>query len=296
MNGIVSTVRVEIIFFNGVLSCKSLNPVNPAPVYLFWHVYFFPMYHIKNILFGPMKKLLVVFVLMTVFALSGKSQAITARLDGDIISLSDGRTFNIKKTKLFGAGAAIEMKAPLSAAVTVTQDDGKTIYSSEVPFTYDVQDFQLYDRYFKLEVTEGDKKWSIKLKNDNGFKMIIEEGAAGALVNDPMVSTSGNAAGTGSGNLSGATAGAATWAFFTEEGENFTMFLDGEKINASPSARVTAPNVSGNVKEVRIEFENSAIPKLSKRFPVIGGGTTSIAIRKSKKGEYQFKVIDAPQQ
>jgi len=233
---------------------------------------------------------------VTVIVLNGNSQAITAKLDRDVISISNGGTLKIRKTKLFGAGAEIEMKAPVGAAVTITQDDGKTIYSSEVPFTYAVQDYELYDKYFKLEVTEGDKKWSIKLKNDNGFRMILEEGESTMTVTEPNQMTSGASTVSTSGDTSGATAGSAIWAFYTDGGENFTLFLDGEKINASPSPRVTASNVTGNVKEARVEFENRAIPKLSKKFPVIAGGTTSVSIKKNKKGAYQFKVTDAPRQ
>lgn len=247
------------------------------------------------------------------------SGPITAKFSSDVISLSDGRTFNTKRTKLFGAGAGIEMIAPEGAQVTVTQDDGKEVYTNDVPFEYNVKDFSHYDKYFKIEVTEGSAKWSVKIKNNNGFKIVIEQGEGGAAVQtSEPAPTATSAASTGqsaaaegqgagkAGMAAGASAsgysaygqsqnaGDATWVIYSEMGEKFIAFVDGQQANGTPSARVSIPGLSGQNKQVRIEFEDASIPKILKRFPVVGGGETTIMIKKNKKGEFVMNAVSAP--
>lgn len=62
-----------------------------------------------------------------------------------------------------------------------------------------------------------------------------------------------------------------SWTFYSENGESFTLFIDSEKMNTSPQPRVVATGIKGIFKTVRIEFEDTRIPKVTKRVPLKPG-------------------------
>ncbi len=245
---------------------------------------------------------------------SNNAGPLTAKFDGQQISLSNGKTYIVKREKDASGmnGPQVIMKAPEGAAVTITQDGGKEVYNGEVPFVYTVKDWNYYNTYFKLEVTEGNQKWSVKMQNGTGYRLVIEQGSAATTTDEsaeePAASASTPAqygqpqnqykqpaqSGAAAGQAYGANkGGTGTWTIYSEMGENFTIFLDGQKINNTPQASVTA-TVTGTSKQIRLEFEDKSIPKILKRYPIIEGETT-IMVKQKKKGDYVFRVVSAPQ-
>jgi hypothetical protein len=77
---------------------------------------------------------------------------------------------------------------------------------------------------------------------------------------------------------------------FSEGGENFTLYLNGEAKNATASSRVVA-NVTEAPVSFRIVFQNSTIPELKKN-GFRQGKNCIYSIVKNKKSEYVLKVKD----
>ncbi len=76
---------------------------------------------------------------------------------------------------------------------------------------------------------------------------------------------------------------------FSEAGENFTLYLNGDQKNTSPAKRVVADNITEVPVSFRIVFENSVIPELTKKG--LRGGTHCLyAIVKNKKGEHVLRI------
>lgn len=78
---------------------------------------------------------------------------------------------------------------------------------------------------------------------------------------------------------------------FSEDGDNFTLFLNGEQKNDWPQANVKMTGLTGSLYSAKIRFENSSIPEVnSKMFAVEAGTEVTYVIRKNKKGEHVLKV------
>ena len=108
---------------------------------------------------------------------TSSSGPLTAKYEDGSIRLSNGKTYTVTRSKDPSGmnGPQVIMKAPEGASVTITQDGGKEVYTGEVPFVYEVKDWNFYNTYFKLEVTEGNQKWSVKLQNGTGYRLTITE-------------------------------------------------------------------------------------------------------------------------
>jgi hypothetical protein len=77
---------------------------------------------------------------------------------------------------------------------------------------------------------------------------------------------------------------------FTEEGENFTLMINGVRQNATPTTNVKVSNLSGDGVKVKVVFEK-ALPAMDK-FVMLNPGEHSVfAIRKNKKGEYALRMV-----
>lgn len=83
--------------------------------------------------------------------------------------------------------------------------------------------------------------------------------------------------------------GPGTVTVYSEDGEKFTLYLNGDRKNEAPSARVSAHNITEVAVAFRISFENSALTEIKKNG--IRQGTNCLyAIEKNKKGEYVLKM------
>jgi hypothetical protein len=85
--------------------------------------------------------------------------------------------------------------------------------------------------------------------------------------------------------------GVGTVTVFSEDGSKFTLYLNGDRKNASPDTRVVAANISEVPISFRIVFEDSKIPEITKR-GIRQGKHCLFAIIKNKKGEYVLRVGD----
>lgn len=78
---------------------------------------------------------------------------------------------------------------------------------------------------------------------------------------------------------------------FSEDGENFTLYLNGEQKNGSPASRVVVENVTEVPVSFRIVFQGGTIPELKKN-GFRQGANCLFSILKNKKGERVLRVKD----
>ena len=81
--------------------------------------------------------------------------------------------------------------------------------------------------------------------------------------------------------------------FFTEEGEKFTLYVNGAKVNDIPDTQVKAVAVSGDFTQVKIVFEIPGAPELKKGIMLDPGMEMSSLIKKNKKGKYVFRPVSS---
>lgn len=73
--------------------------------------------------------------------------------------------------------------------------------------------------------------------------------------------------------------------FFTENGENFTAFVNGVKQNEAPAPHVKAIGFLGEYAQVRIAFASPEIPEIKQGLMVEPGLESTYIIKRNKKGE-----------
>lgn len=77
---------------------------------------------------------------------------------------------------------------------------------------------------------------------------------------------------------------------FSENGERFTLFLNGEKKNNSPAANVKVSGLTGEFYQARIDFEDPSLPDFSNtNFAVQKGLEVTYVVKMNKKGEYVLR-------
>ncbi|MEZ5197931.1 MAG: DUF4476 domain-containing protein [Bacteroidales bacterium] len=82
--------------------------------------------------------------------------------------------------------------------------------------------------------------------------------------------------------------------FFSEDGYNFRVILDGKEINAEPQSRVEFIELDNDWAQVKIIFENRELPPVEKRISGVDadGKASSITwvIKENSKGKWQIKA------
>ncbi|MEO1051942.1 MAG: DUF4476 domain-containing protein [Bacteroidota bacterium] len=81
--------------------------------------------------------------------------------------------------------------------------------------------------------------------------------------------------------------------FFTEQGEEFTLFVNGQRINEAPKARVTAIGISGDFAQVKVDFLDGSLIDLKKGMLVDANQEMTTMIKQNKKGKYVFKPVSS---
>jgi hypothetical protein len=87
---------------------------------------------------------------------------------------------------------------------------------------------------------------------------------------------------------------------FSEDGENFYAFINGVKQNEKPLSNVKITGLNSEALNVRVEFENKALPKLKQNMMPESGFEHTVRIKKSMKGELKMQyfgkvaIADAP--
>lgn len=103
---------------------------------------------------------------------------LSATYTDGIIHISDGRMLTVTKSKTSGGWPSphVKMNAPTGARVSITYDDNNEKYNTEVPFDYEVKDYNNNNSYFRLTVDEGgpDKTWYVRLQNGTAYQLTIE--------------------------------------------------------------------------------------------------------------------------
>ena len=102
---------------------------------------------------------------------------LSATYSNGIITINDGRTLTVTKVKVTGMTyPRVKMTAPSNAAVTIKFDNSDEQSTADVPFQYEVKDYQNNNAYFTLLVDEGGPKktWKVKLQHVNGYDLHIE--------------------------------------------------------------------------------------------------------------------------
>ena len=77
---------------------------------------------------------------------------------------------------------------------------------------------------------------------------------------------------------------------FSEAGENFTLYLNGEKKNNSPQPNVKIQGLTSEFYQARVDFEDPMLKDFSEgNFVVEPGAEVTYIIKKNKKGEYVLR-------
>jgi len=77
-----------------------------------------------------------------------------------------------------------------------------------------------------------------------------------------------------------------TLTVFSEKGENFTVFVNGDQKNSTEADHVVVERLFGPSFKVRIVFSDASIPEINKTVFNSPGGELFYALRPGKKGEY----------
>ncbi len=77
---------------------------------------------------------------------------------------------------------------------------------------------------------------------------------------------------------------------FSEGGEKFTVYLNGEKSNSAPQANVKIQGLTSEFYQARIDFEDPMLSDFAEgNFAVQRGSEFTYIIKKNKKGEYVLR-------
>jgi len=79
---------------------------------------------------------------------------------------------------------------------------------------------------------------------------------------------------------------------FTEEGENFTLFLNGIQQNNKPQSTVKVQNILDNVQKIRLVFEDKNIQTISQNMFYETGKEYTYNVRKKNTAANKVKRID----
>lgn len=80
---------------------------------------------------------------------------------------------------------------------------------------------------------------------------------------------------------------------FSEDRDNFVLFINGERKNASPATNVKAQGINADGCKVKIVFQDTAIPEISKYIMLTAGEETTYGVKKNKKGEYVLRMVSS---
>jgi len=77
---------------------------------------------------------------------------------------------------------------------------------------------------------------------------------------------------------------------FSEAGEKFTIYLNGEKKNNTPQSNVKINGLTSEFYQARVDFEDAMLPDFAENnFAVQRGFEFTYVVKKNKKGEYVLR-------
>ncbi len=80
--------------------------------------------------------------------------------------------------------------------------------------------------------------------------------------------------------------------FFSEQGERFTLVLNGIRQNDSPETNIMVADLPAPSYKVKIIFEDKNIPPIDKTLYFSQGTETTYNIKKNNKGEYVIRFLN----
>lgn len=80
--------------------------------------------------------------------------------------------------------------------------------------------------------------------------------------------------------------------FFNEDGETFTIYINGVQQNDVPASNVKVEDLKGTGYQLRVLFENAVPGEFKKNMPLAEGSTEmTFALRKNKKGAWVARFV-----
>ncbi len=78
---------------------------------------------------------------------------------------------------------------------------------------------------------------------------------------------------------------------FTENGERFTVILNGASQNAAPETQVKITDLTAEFYKLKVIFADPALGSLDKNLPLQHGSEVAYSIKKNNKGEYVLRFV-----
>ena len=79
--------------------------------------------------------------------------------------------------------------------------------------------------------------------------------------------------------------------FFSEDGENFILYVNGAQSNEVPASRVKASGITGDFAQVKIRFETPGAPVIQKGMMLESGKEMTSVIKRNNKGRYVLRPV-----
>jgi len=77
---------------------------------------------------------------------------------------------------------------------------------------------------------------------------------------------------------------------YSEAGEKFTLYLNGEAMNSAPQSNIKLKNLTSEFYQARIDFQDAALADFSdNNFALHQGMEVTYQVKKNKKGEYVLR-------
>ena len=77
---------------------------------------------------------------------------------------------------------------------------------------------------------------------------------------------------------------------YSEAGEKFTLYLNGESMNSAPQSNVKLQNLTSEFYQARVDFQDAALADFSNNnFALHAGMEVTYQVKKNKKGEYVLR-------
>lgn len=76
---------------------------------------------------------------------------------------------------------------------------------------------------------------------------------------------------------------------YSEAGEKFTLYLNGEAMNSAPQANVKLTGLTSEFYQARIDFQDATLADFSNNLGLHAGMEVSYQVKKNKKGEYVLR-------
>jgi uncharacterized alpha/beta hydrolase family protein len=79
---------------------------------------------------------------------------------------------------------------------------------------------------------------------------------------------------------------------YSEAGEKFTLYLNGESMNSAPQSNIKLQNLTSEFYQARVDFQDATLADFSNNnFALHPGMEVTYQVKKNKKGEHFFEGV-----